>query len=206
MTYQDFNLIVHEKILERADDVFFNLHFEQQDFPDQKFDFKELQEDWGSLMKAEATKFLIFLTNSDSIHCSKQYETDEEGHNSKQYQIRLVKLLQLDDVNHLQRLFEGPDPAAPAQERIWREAQRHLGDGQGVLTLPENKKFKDRYIQFPKSQVLLNREDLKQFTPFFAEEFRWKEQISFDFYREIVMTIVLILQMKLPELKQRICF
>ncbi|WP_447767890.1 hypothetical protein [Sphingobacterium faecium] len=51
----------------------------------------------------------------------------------------------------------------PIQEVIWESVGRFLKDSlEFQLTIPSNIKGPGRYIQFPKSQVVLNKEDLKE--------------------------------------------
>lgn len=49
------------------------------------------------------------------------------------------------------------------QELLWSRAKKYLGENLGFhLNIPNNIEGPRRYIQFPKSQVVLNKEDLKE--------------------------------------------
>ena len=54
------------------------------------------------------------------------------------------------------------------------------------LIIPASTINPGRYVQFPKSQSLLNTEDLKSLTLFFSGELRIKEEIPFNFFRELI--------------------
>jgi len=108
---------------------------------------------------------------------------EDEHHAADAYQIRLSEILNLADTNTLQKLFKGLDITNPIQEQIWFNAKLYLESNINLkLNIPNRRYYRDRYVQYPKSQALLNREDLKYFTLFFSEEFQVKEMISFDYF------------------------
>ena len=110
-----------------------------------------------------------------------EMEKDDQN-NANAYQIRLKSILNIENDYELQLLFKG-NSIKPIQEELWYEAKRYLKEEYNLnLEIPERKEHAGRYVQYPKSQSLLNSEDLKYFTVFFLEEFQIKEFIDFFYF------------------------
>jgi len=100
------------------------------------------------------------------------------------YQIRLEELLDIKDNNTLQNLFRGTNRNEPVQEEIWNSAKNFLKAELGFeLNIPARTTGRGRFVQYPISQSLLNTEDLRHFTSFFAQEFQVKEILPFNYFR-----------------------
>jgi hypothetical protein len=188
MTYQEFNLKVLEFYLARSTSAFCNLSIDSRELqsiisPVTFGNFSILRNDWSSLVNARNKPPQYF--GLIAIQCYAASLMQAEGYYSAgAYQIRLRQLLGLDSDNDLQQLFRGGDKSNPIQEEMWHRAKNYLkAEHKLKLDIPAKTINAGRFVQYPKSQSLLNTEDLKGFTIFFDQEFKIKEAISFDFFK-----------------------
>lgn len=73
------------------------------------------------------------------------------------------------------------------QEYIWESAKLFFAENYEIkIVIPKPKDYKDRYIQYPKSQAILNQDDLKEYIdPFFLglSKKYGEESISFELFK-----------------------
>lgn len=144
--------------------------------------FTTLHSSWTSLLSGgDIPQYFGLL----AIQCyaATLMENDHDG-SIKAYKLRLMQLINLKTIEELNGLFEEHLGGRPIQESIWLAAQKYVVDHWGQqLTLPFVRTHAGRYVQFPKSQALLNKEDLKNFALIFGQYFPAPENISFDYFR-----------------------
>lgn len=144
--------------------------------------FTNLHSSWTSLLYEDNIPQYFGLL---AIQCYAAIlmENDAEG-SIKAYKLRLMHLVGLKTIEELDSLIDERLEGQPIQESIWLTAQKYVGDHWGQqLTLPVVRTHAGRYVQFPKSQALLNKEDLKNFVPIFGQYFPPPENINFDYFR-----------------------
>jgi hypothetical protein len=189
MSYVDFNKSVLEFYTERANSSFCNLAIDDNDVKNIIGDlpfFTELQQDWNLLLESldDIPQYLGLI----AIQClaASQREADKENDiGENEYQIRLKKLLDLKSDSKLQDLYKGINSQNPIQEQIWFAAKDFLQKRYCLeINIPPSNTHAGRYVQYPKSQSLLTKEELKRFTPFFSETFVINESISLQYFAE----------------------
>lgn len=92
-----------------------------------------------------------------AAHLMDDEQSGEFGFGEKAYNPRLANLLQI-DINALQHLYK------ESQEIIWENFQRWTKSNGFELNIPVSKIGTGRYSQFPLSQAMLNRKDLRSIT------------------------------------------
>lgn len=189
MTYQEFNLKILEFYLVRSTSTYCNLAIDAMELqsivsPATLGDFDILKNDWGGLINTQQEPPQYF--GIIAIQCYAASLMQAEGqYSASAYQIRLREILGIDSDNELQQLFRGCDKFNPIQEEMWHMAKHYLKAEHNLkLEIPNKTVNAGRFVQYPKSQALLNTEDLKRFTVFFNQEFKIKEMIAFDFFKD----------------------
>ena len=110
----------------------------------------------------------------------KMQEDDEFS--SNQYNPRLAKFIGI-DTSALQKLY------AENQTGIWNKLKKFCNDNDFIINIPEARKEKGCYIQYPFSQALLNKEDLKKASIFFKRiGINRSEYISFKDFSQLIET------------------
>lgn len=188
MTYKDFNKQALNFYLSRASSSFFTFSIDHSELSAIVSDnnipkFKRLDSDWTLLLREEDGIPQYFGLIALQCYAGTLME-DDNFISDRVYNARLLQVLQLTNVE-AQTLYKDGNPDETAQELIWFAAKDYLFANYGLkLSIPERRIFSRRYVQYPLSQVLLNNEDLKQFTSFFSEHFIPLENIPFDFFKE----------------------
>ncbi len=123
------------------------------------------------------------------IAAFKMHDNNERGRNP--YKVHLQNLLEIENENIIQQLFEGEKEERADQEIIWENLRAYFYSLDLILEIPEARTGPGRYIQYPLSQALLNSEDLKYITPIFKkltnEDTRLIKDV--DFIKEIKQEI-----------------
>jgi hypothetical protein len=193
MTYQEFNQKVLDYYISRSTSTFFTLSLDKQELESilsigeiQQFHFLKIS--WDCLLnpKENIPQYFGLI----AIQCYAASLMHNDGRNADDnYKVRLSELLNLEDANILQNLFIGIDLVNPVQEKLWHNAKIYIETNlKQKLDIPNRRNNAGRYVQYPKSQALLNTEDLKYFTLFFSEEFQVKEIISFEYFKNRLNT------------------
>jgi hypothetical protein len=188
MTYLEFNSKILEFYLNKATSTYCDLSIDRQEMqsiaPSQILDgFSNLKNDWSNLLYSQRNPPRYFGLIAMQCYAASLMEA-EGSYSAASYLIRLRELLKLENDNELQQLFRGYDKHHPIQEEIWNNAKQYLEIEHNLkLEIPSKTINAGRFVQYPKSQALLNTEDLKRFTIFFDLEFKIKEVITFHFFK-----------------------
>lgn len=146
--------------------------------------FDELKSSWKELLKVENSIPQYFGLIAIQCYAASLMRRDQLNSEAA-YRIRLCEILCLADRQDLQSLFKGEDAGGAVQEEIWYSAKKYLKDYfQQELEIPERTKGAGRFVRYPKSQALLNLEDLKRFTAFFSDEFVTGEKVPYHYFRD----------------------
>jgi hypothetical protein len=187
MDYQEFNRKILEYYIVNSTSVFCSLTIDKEIIEtiiplNSITEFVELKSSWQQLLLRvnEIPQYFGLI----AVQCYAASIMHDDGENAAfNYQVRLMNILDIKDQNQLQKLFVGNLAGKPIQERIWQDAKNHLYINHHLLIdIPQVARYAGRYVQFPKSQTLLNTEDLKHFTSFFAEELGVNEEVSFEYF------------------------
>lgn len=88
------------------------------------------------------------------------------------------------NTNELQNIFKEEIEGITVQEKIWIKSKDFFSTIGIEINIPKIKSYKNKYIQYPLSQVVLNQEDLKEYVCFFIEIEKLFEEISFDVFQK----------------------
>jgi hypothetical protein len=187
MNYHQFNKKILDYYISRSTSSFITLSIDRSDLekiiPIKKIDsFDELKNCWNYLLKEIENIPQYFGLIAVQCFAASQMHSDEYNA-ADAYQVRLKETLGLEPEFNLQNLFRGSDPEIAVQEEIWHRAKEFFHKTFGLyLDIPARTRNTGRFVQYPKSQVLLTLEDLKPFTQFFLEEFKVGEDIPFHYF------------------------
>lgn len=189
MRYSEFNKKVLDYYLSRSSSFFCNLAIDETQLSSiislgkiKEFDILKLS--WEPLLnKREGVPQYFGLL---AIQCYAASLMHDDGFNaSDNYQVRLREVLGIKQ--SLQGLFKGNLINISIQEKIWEDAKDYLKRQFNVsLKIPERVSYSGKYVQYPKYQSLLNLEDLKYFTAFFASELKVNETLIYSFFEEVL--------------------
>lgn len=191
MTYREFNENVLRFYLERAKTSLLTFAIDSAEFSSivntaDIRSFEILKGSWAVLINSQPSIPLYFGLLALQSYAAYLMQDDEEM-TENAYLPRLQYVLGLKGIN-IQTLFRESYENKTVQETLWFEAKRHLNRYYGLnLQIPEPRSHKGKYIQYPLSQLLLKKEDLKDFTVFFAEHFLPGENISHHFFSEALL-------------------
>ncbi|WP_333575211.1 hypothetical protein [Sphingobacterium sp.] len=94
------------------------------------------------------------------------------------------------NLQSVDQYFSEPFANHTIQDEFWVRVKNYLKDYLEIdIEIPKPKKRKDRFIQYPKSQVVLNRDDLKEYKPFLDnlhEKLHYEPISLSDFKKEIL--------------------
>lgn len=189
MTYKEFNQKIFHFYQARSSSSFCILSITKKEMEDiiaidKIGKFHELKSSWKELLKIENSIPQYFGLIAIQCFAASLMRRDQSNSEAA-YKVRLCEILCLFDSQDLQSLFKGQDTGDAVQEEIWYSAKRYLKDYfQQELEIPEKTKSAGRFVQYPKSQALLNLDDLKRFTPFFFDEFVTGEKIPYNYFRD----------------------
>jgi hypothetical protein len=181
LNYLDFNKWAHDYYLSRfkknttgtlcidtGDIDDFLRPYETNLAIDKIFHFREIFDgSWKPLLGNDYYKEIPSYFGLIALQCYAASKMEDSAEiNEANYKIRLVDLVGLKSPHHLQQLFsELFNGNLSVQEELWNRASGYLKDRGITIYLPPRKTRSNRYIQYPKSQVILNAEDLKEYIP-----------------------------------------
>ncbi len=189
MKYSEFNKRILFFFRDRSHSTFCSFSIDKNELEqivsiDAIKTFPELKEDWGDLLveKNCIPQYFGLL----AIQCLAASQMHDDGtHTAEAYSIRLLELLGLQKTELYQLFNSSRGLIEPAQEKIWYSAKSYFKRNfNQELVIPQKTTGAGRFVQYPKSQTLLNLEDLRRFTPFFQQEFTVKEKISFTYFHQ----------------------
>lgn len=115
--------------------------------------------------------------------------------NAGNFRDHFAELIGIDDVNKINIFCAEPfDDNFKVQEKIWFSAKEFLRRKNILLDIPEVGENAGRYTRFPKSQIVLNQEDLKEYNLFFISIHSEFDSISFKdfkrYYRNKILNFI----------------
>jgi len=146
--------------------------------------FAELKQSWNDLLRIEKEIPQYFGLLAIQCLAATLMEADDDI-THRDYNVRLSQLLGLTEKHTLQALYVGDGTGTPIQEQIWQSAVEFLRLGFGLeIQIPAPTSHAGRFVQFPKSQALLTKEDLKRCTEFYFAHFLKGETVHFSFFKQ----------------------
>lgn len=147
--------------------------------------FKEINDDdWYYLLKEkEGIPQYFGLIALQCLAAFKMQRNDDLS--AGNFRDHFAELIGIDDVNKI-NIFcaEIFDNNYRVQEKIWFSAKDFLESKNIKLNIPEVGENAGRYTRFPKSQIVLNHEDLKEYKVFFISINNEFESISFEDFKK----------------------
>lgn len=147
--------------------------------------FNELSKfSWLELLKVknEIPQFFGLIAIQCLAALKMQNEIDRTANN---YRDQFAEIVGLNDVNDFNKFCsEEINLNYNIQELIWHRAVEYFKTLSIFINIPEIRSGKDRYVQFPKSQIILNYEDLKEYVNFFKSINEMFESISFEDFKK----------------------
>lgn len=192
--YQFFNNWVYLSYLDRAvPNKTGSFAIDLQRFLDENgfanFHFEEIKKSkWSLLLKGDyqeneckIPKYFGLI----ALQCYAALLMENDGFSSERvYQDRFCELVGLSSNGNLQLKFREDFEQCKVQEAIWTSARNHFLSLNVSISIPDLREGVRRYVQYPLSQVVLNKEDLKEFIPLFKNLEDIAEHVSFaDFQR-----------------------
>lgn len=147
--------------------------------------FNEINsKDWSYLLKEkEGIPQYFGLIALQCLAAFKMQRINEI--NAGNFRDHFALLIGIADVNKINVFCaEIFDDNFRVQEKIWFSAKEFLKMKHITLDIPKKGENAGRYIQFPKSQIVLNHEDLKEYNPFFNVINKEFECISFEDFKK----------------------
>lgn len=148
-------------------------------------DFKEINyQSWSYLLKEKEGIPQYF--GLIALQCLAAFKMqNQNGITAANFKVRFADLIGVIDVNELNSFFaEEFDFEFKVQEKIWLSAQAFFKNKDVKIILPEITRYAGRFTQFPKSQIVLNYEDLKEYNSFFTIINNEFESISFQDFKK----------------------
>lgn len=144
-------------------------------------DFKEItSQSWFYLLKIKdgIPQYLGLI----ALQCLAAFKMqNHNGITAANFKVRFADLIGTKSDNDLNSFFsEDFDEELKVQEKIWLSTQAFFGNKSIKIILPEVTRYAGRFIQFPKSQIVLNNEDLKEYNSFFTAINNEFDYISFE--------------------------
>lgn len=149
--------------------------------------FKEIINcDWSKLLYQETNnipKYFGLIALQCFAASKMQYDgISKTGIND--YQTRFIEVSGITNTQDLQSKFKSEFMGNPIQEKIWIEAKNFLSNIDFEIHIPSPSNGAGRYVQYPKKQVVLNQEDLKEYFDLFEVIKEELEVISFDGFKK----------------------
>lgn len=147
--------------------------------------FNELNKfSWLELLKVknEIPQYFGLL----ALQCLAAFKMqNQDGLTAANFKVRFAEIIGITNYNDLNSFFsEDFDNKFKIQEKIWYNAKEFFENKNIKVNIPKITVNAGRFIQFPKSQIILNYEDLKEYVTFFKlinEEF---ESVSFEDFKK----------------------
>nr|WP_068887305.1 hypothetical protein [Pedobacter panaciterrae] len=206
-TYQYFNRWVYSYYADRnrqsSQGTFaIDLQLFQKEHNFSNFNYPEIKfGNWSKLLTSShdpVGKSIPLFYGLIALQCHAAMLMEHDGIDSdKMYRSRFVKLTSMESVFFLDACFREPYMGQPIQEVIWAKACNNFMNDGICIFLPPTHNSANRYVQFPKSQVILNREDLKEYKPLLRQLEEESPMISFDDFKMHLTRVM-------PEYKKQI--
>lgn len=192
MNYSEFNARIFQYYLNQVGSSFSHLGMSVEEFenilPLEKLkNLHALSTPWSYLLRVKNEEPQYFGLLAVQCLATSLMERDQQF-SSQAYQIRFIQLTGISTGQRLQSLFKEPVNGRPVQECLWEAARDFFSNQLGKqLRIPNPTCFRGRFVQYPLSQALLKKEDLKSFNPLFEKYLKAGENISIpDFESRIL--------------------
>lgn len=134
---------------------------------------------WGKLIEYSSNNQPIYL-GLIALQCLAAYTMQaDDDIAASNYRERFIHIVGIDSVETLNNLFEGIFSPSD-QEKLWYETKQYFSRKKIKIVIPEMKSHKNRFIQYPLSQSILNCEDLKEYKPFYLSIAKRFDVIRFE--------------------------
>jgi len=186
MIYNKFNQYIKDKFFppeKRGDTILFSIDqvILNEFFKSVDTNFCALQISISEILKDNHIQIVenCFGLCAIQVYIANQMK-EEFDLSSRQYNPRLAKYLRISN-NKLMQIY------SKNQELIWYNLKEFCKKNNFQINIPSKKTGKGRYIQYPFSQALLNREDLKKGDIFFEiAGIKKSEYFSFDDFSKLI--------------------
>lgn len=140
--------------------------------------FKEINQDsWLNLLKLDVKHKIPLYFGLIGLQCLATTVVDDNIIREAFKEIAGIQNLKFAD-NSFKENFN----KTTIQDELWIRAKSYLEEKYCIfIEIPQPRAFKDRYLQYPKSQVLLNKNDLTEYIPVFEKINEKFEVISIEF-------------------------
>lgn len=179
MHYIEINKVIHTYFFEKYEKGDVLLFFEEADWTliasktrYRKEEFIQklvscLQEDWTCTTAYPSGVFQGFgLLALQTYAAYLMQKASDDSFTENAYNQQLCDLLKI-EMSQLQRLFRGNHAPTTIQDEVWGNMNLYLAQNGYSLDIPLPSTGPGRFVQYPKSQALLNTEDLKVLTAWF---------------------------------------
>lgn len=145
--------------------------------------FKEIiSTDWAQLLNHTTENNISFPKYFGllALQCYSGAKMHREGDIwATNFKLRFSQIAGFASFQDVELAFRNPYKGMPIQEYIWMQAKNFLYKEYNLhLVIPQPSAYAGRYVQYPKSQIVLNDEDLKEYVDFFIELEKKYEGIS----------------------------
>lgn len=121
-----------------------------------------------------------------ALQCLAAYKMQNlDGLTAANFKARFAEIIGITNYNDLNSFFsEDFDNKYKIQEKIWYTAKEFFERNNIKIDIPHITAYAGRFIQFPKSQIILTHEDLKEYEDFFKSINEVFESISFEDFKK----------------------
>lgn len=139
--------------------------------------------DWSKLLQQNANdkpKYFGLI----ALQCYAASKMQNDGiASAADYQTRFIEVSGISTIQELQNKFRELFLNLPVQEQIWITAQKHFESKNIEIIIPDQRTRSGKYVQYPKKQVVLNQEDLKEYVDYFRLLQNTFDTVSFDNFK-----------------------
>lgn len=188
ITYIEFNKRVFDFYFTKVSSPFCTVALEQEDLNGilagmDLPEFPCLKERWSNLLMLLGGIPQYFGLLAIQCYAATLMENDQKS-TDRAYKLRLAQILRINNVGELDSLMTERVKGNTIQELIWIYAKQFILETWSQhLDIPAIKTHAFKHVQFPKSQSLLNREDLKCFSSFFLKSFKFDDSVNFEYFK-----------------------
>lgn len=141
-----------------------------------------IEQNWSKLLqKGDNDNPKYFGLIALQCYAASLMENDDDNNISvNDYQKRFIEVSGIRSTQELQNKFKSEFMGFPIQEKIWIEAKSFFLNIDIDIHIPNQSNGANRYVKYPKNQVVLNQEDLNEYCEFFSMVRREFEGFSFN--------------------------
>jgi len=186
MSYSKFNEYIKERFFpteKKGNTILFSVDEEtiSEYLQKESITLNEFERNISSALKSnwEIAKTHFFGICAIQVYIVSQMQKDKIF-SSNEYNPRLANFLNI-DTNKLQRLYTS------YQDNIWFNLKSYCAENEFQINIPNSRSGNRRYIQYPFSQALLSKKDLKRTSILFEKVgIRQTQYISFKEFSQLI--------------------